>query len=124
MKKVEFEEALVSLTQECDFDENTLSENTSSNTADSVFDTAENFVTSNSRAAQLEAENRDFRIKLATLGTLIQEFCSQTKSDSEKDFNFYEAVTHLENSFLLLQRDTVPTSSDSTPESQQHRDHS
>ena len=77
-------------------------------------------MTSNSRAAQLEAENRDIRIKVASLSTLLQEFCSRTKNLPEKNtsdennqqtesFNLAEAVTQLENSLILIQN-TMPQS--------------
>ena len=77
-------------------------------------------MTSNSRAAQLEAENRDIRIKVASLSTLLQEFCSRTKNLPEKSssdennqqtesFNLAEAVTQLENSLILIQN-TMPQS--------------
>ena len=73
LKKVEFEDALVSLTQECDLDDLDIE-------TDNVEDTVDTFVSSNSRAAQLECENRDIRIKFATLSTLVQEFCSSMKN--------------------------------------------
>ena len=83
-------------------------------------DSVDTFVTSNSRAAQLEAENRDIRIKVASLSTLLQEFCSRTKNLPEKSssdennqqtesFNLAEAVTQLENSLILIQN-TMPQS--------------
>ena len=135
LKKVEFEDALVSLTQECDLDDIDIK------ITDNVEDTVDTFVSSNSRAAQLESENRDIRIKFATLSTLVQEFCSSTKNkmssssfsnvaaamasalddtssdgdvveNKNDDFNFSEAVNRLENSLTLIQH-SVPNTENS-----------
>ena len=59
-KKAEFEEALVNLTQD-----------------DIQIDEIDTFVSSNSRAAQLECEKNDFRLKLASLSSTVQDFCTQ-----------------------------------------------
>jgi hypothetical protein len=133
LKKVEFEDQLFSLTQECDLDDIDIE-------TDNVEDTVDTFVSSNSRAAQLESENRDIRIKFATLSTLVQEFCSSTKNmpsfsnaashshcasldDSggvaeENDFNFSEAVNRLENSLALIQH-SVPNTENSNNNSEE-----
>ena len=63
-------------------------------------DEADTFVSSTSRAAQLEAEKNDFRIRLAKLSTQVIDFCTKYKNnESEKDeFNLDEAVKTLEES--------------------------
>ena len=57
-------------------------------------------MSSTSRAAQLEAEKNDFRIRLAKLSTQVIDFCTKYKNnESEKDeFNLDEAVKTLEES--------------------------
>ena len=91
LKKVEFEDQLFSLTQECDLDDIDIE-------TDNVEDTVDTFVSSNSRAAQLESENRDIRIKFATLSTLVQEFCSSTKNMP----SFSNAASHSELKFRKI----------------------
>ena len=60
-------------------------------------DEADTFVSSTSRAAQLEAEKNDFRIKLAKLSTQVIDFCTKYKNN-ESEFNLEEAVKSLEES--------------------------
>ena len=60
-------------------------------------DEADTFVSSTSRAAQLEAEKNDFRIKLAKLSTQVIDFCTKYKNN-EPEFNLEEAVKSLEES--------------------------
>lgn len=62
-KSTDFEAALLNLTIDEEGPE-----------ADEV-DEVDTFVTLSSRAAQLEAENSDFRIKLALVSSIVQSFC-------------------------------------------------
>jgi chromosome segregation ATPase len=91
-KRTEMEDALLSLTKE------------SGPEAEEV----DNFVASSSRAAQMEAENSDLRLRMAALATKVQEFCNQFRN--EANFNSLEAVQRLEvsvgpaNSILVPQQ--------------------
>jgi len=77
-------------------------------------DEADTFVSSTSRAAQLEAEKNDFRIKLAKLSTQVIDFCTKYKNN-ESEFNLEEAVKSLEES--------LNTNTNSNSESQRVSNH-
>lgn len=81
--KSDFEEALVSLTNE-DY-------------CDNEVDQVDTFVSSSSRAAKLEVEKTDFRVRLATLSGHVIDFCTQFKNN-ESDFDLKAAVQALEES--------------------------
>merc|ERR1712066_236350 len=83
-KKTDIEEALVNLT----IDEPGGQDSGGTDEADT-------FVSSTSRAAQLEAEKNDFRIRLAKLSTQVIDFCTKYKnneSETTGEFNLDEAV--------------------------------
>jgi len=91
-KNADFEEALVNLTQD------DLGEAVDSASADT-------FVTSNSRAAQLETEKNDFRLKLAGLSSQVIGFCTKFKEDP-RNFDLGEAVNKLEESLNSTNHDS------------------
>merc|ERR1711935_607264 len=91
-KKTDIEEALVNLTIDEPGGEDS-----------GGTDEADTFVSSTSRAAQLEAEKNDFRIKLAQLSTQVLDFCTKYKSNESEaeEFNLDEAVKSLEESLNM-----------------------
>ena len=60
------------------------------------------FVTSNSRAAQLETEKNDLRVKLATLSSTMVGFCTQFRNKENEEFDIDEAVKAMEDNCSLL----------------------
>ena len=89
-KRDEIEEALLSLT--IDSNDNPMGTEGHEN------DEIDTFVTSNSRAAQLEMEKNDLRVKLATLSSTVFGFCTQFKNSADLEFNLEEAVKQMEES--------------------------
>ena len=88
-KRDEIEEALLSLT--IDSNDNPMG------AEGAETDEIDTFVTSNYRAAQLEMEKNDLRVKLATLSSTVFGFCTQFKH-SDQEFNLEEAVKQMEES--------------------------
>jgi hypothetical protein len=84
-ERTEMEDALLSLTKESDLSGGLEAEEE---------EVVDSFVASSSRAAQMEAENSDLRVRMATLASKVQEFCNQFKN--EANFNALEAVQRLE----------------------------
>ena len=92
-KKVEFEEALVNLTND-----DSVCGPSSENFAE-----IDTFVSSTSRAAQLEAEKNDFRVRLATLASHVINFCSEyDEKNGKSEIHVGEAVKRLQEESLKI----------------------
>ena len=97
-KRDEIEEALINLTIDAN---------------DNPEDEIDTFVTSNSRAAQLETEKNDLRVKLAALSSTVVGFCTQFRNRENENFDLDEAVKAMEESCSLLM---LKNSAHKTPE--------